>query len=308
LSPTWRRRAVAHVRRLLAVSERRACRVLSQPRMTQRYEATHPDDEERLVARMRELAAKHPRYGYRRIWALLRRGGWSINRKRVHRLWRREGLKVSRPQKRKRSRGSSENSCSVRKAEFPNHVWTWDFIHDHTMCRGLLKLLSLVDEYTRECLALEVSSSITARDAIEVLRRQFLARGAPDCIRSDNGPEFIAKAIQGWLGSASVETLYVAPGSPWENGYAEAFHSRLRDELPEHGGIREREGSPGACEHVARRLQPGATAQFLGIPHAGRVPGTLWAGRDHGGIRSDASEPRALRLSLWLVQKLGAGQ
>ena len=216
MSPTRRRRAVAHVRRLLAVSERRACRVLSQPRMTQRYETTRPDDEERLVARMRGLAAKHPRYGYRRIWALLRREGWSINRKRVHRLWRREGRNVARPQKRKRSLGSSENSCSTRKAESPNHVWTWDFIHDRTMCRGPLKLLSLVDEYTRECLALEVSGSITAQDAIAVLRRQFLVQGAPACIRSDNGPEFIAKAIQGWLESASVETLYVAPGSPWE--------------------------------------------------------------------------------------------
>jgi len=167
------------------VSERRACRVLSQPRMTQRYEATRPDDEERLVARMRGLATKHPRYGYRRIWALLRREGWSINRKRVHRLWSREGLKVTRPQKQKRFRGSSENSCSVRKAEFPNHVWTWDFIHDRTMCRGPLKLLSLVDEYTRECLALQVSGSITAQDAIEVLRRQFLVRGAPGYIRSE---------------------------------------------------------------------------------------------------------------------------
>ena len=108
-------------------------------------------------------------------------------------------------------------------------MWTWDFIHDRTMCRGPLKLLSLVDEYTRECLALAVSGSITAQDAIAVLRRQFLIRGAPVCIRSDHGPEFIAKAIQGWLGSASVETLYVAPGSPWENGSAEAFHSRLRD-------------------------------------------------------------------------------
>jgi hypothetical protein len=133
LSPTRRRRAVAHVRRLLVVSERRAWRVLSQPRMTQRYEATRPDDEERLVARMRELAGKHPRYGYRRIWALLRREGWSINRKRVHRPWpscgarRAEGLKVVRPRKRRRSRGPSENSCSVRKAESPNHVWTWDF-------------------------------------------------------------------------------------------------------------------------------------------------------------------------------------
>ena len=116
-------------------------------------------------------------------------------------------------------------------AEPPNHVWTWDFIHDRTLEGRPMKLLSLVDEYTRECLALEVSGSITAQDAIAVLGRQFLLRGAPRCIRSDNGPEFIAKTIQGWLDIASVETLYVAPDSPWENGYAEAFHSRLRDEF-----------------------------------------------------------------------------
>jgi transposase InsO family protein len=186
---------------------------------------------------MWRLAARHPRYGYRRIWALLRREGWSINRKRVYRLWpscgarRAEGLKVTRRRAPKRSRGSSENSCTVRKAEHPNHVWTWDFIHDRTLGGRPLKLLSLVDEYTRECLALEVSDSITAQDAIAVLHRQFLLRGSPGCIRSDNGPEFIAKAIQGWLTVASVETLYVAPGSPWENGYVEAFHSRLRDEF-----------------------------------------------------------------------------
>ena len=219
------------MRRLLDVSERRVCRALGIPRMTQRYAAKRPDDEERLVGDMRRLAEKHPRYGYRRIWALLRREGWSINRKRVYRLWRREGLKVTRRRIPKRSRGSSENSCTVRKAEHPNHVWTWDFIHDRTLEGRPVKLLSLVDECTRECLALEVSGSITARDAIAVLRRQFLVRGSPGCIRSDNGPEFIAKASQGWLGSASVETLYVAPGSPWENGYAEAFHSRLRDEF-----------------------------------------------------------------------------
>ena len=213
------------------VSERRACRVLSQPRMTQRYEATRPDDEERLVARMRGLAAKHPRYGYRRIWALLRREGWSINRKRVHRLWSREGLKVARPQKQKRFRGSSENSCSVRKAESPNHVWTWDFIHDRTMCRGPLKLLSLVDEYTRECLALEVDRSITADRLVEVLTSLFMTRGVPKHIRSDNGPEFVAQDIQRWLKRAEVNTLYIHKGSPWENGYVESFNGKLRDEL-----------------------------------------------------------------------------
>ena len=138
----------------------------------------------------------------------------------------------------KRSRGSSENGCTVRKAERPNHVWTWDFIHDRTLDGRPVKLLSLVDEHTRERLALAVPGSITARDAIiAVLHRQFLLRGSPRCIWSDNGPEFIAKAIQGWPDIASVETLYVAPGSPWENGYAEAFHSRLRDEFPNMGAF-----------------------------------------------------------------------
>jgi transposase InsO family protein len=151
--------------------------------MTQRYAQTRPDDEERLIGRMWSLAEKHPRYGYRRIWALLRREGWRFNRKRVYRLWRRKGLKVTRPRAAKRPRGSSENSCAVRTAEHPDHVWTWDFIHDRTLGSRPLKLLSLVDEYTRECVALEVSASITAQDAIAALRRQFLVRGAPGCIR-----------------------------------------------------------------------------------------------------------------------------
>lgn len=189
------------------------------------------EEEKRLIAEILVLVAQHPRYGYRRIWALLRRSGWRVNRKRIHRLWVQEGLKVPQKQRKRRHLGHSENSCVRRKAGHKDHVWTWDFIHDRTTSGRPLKCLSIVDEYTRECLALEVDRGITAEKVIDVLAELFRVRGVPKHIRSDNGPEFIAQAIRRWLSLAGVETLYVEPGSPWENGYAESFHSRLRDEL-----------------------------------------------------------------------------
>lgn len=215
------------------VSERRACEVLGQPRATQRYAVRTREEERRLVARMHALVREHPRYGYRRIGALLRREGWRVNRKRVHRLWRREGLKVPQKQRKKRSLGSGQNACSRRRAEHPDHVWAWDFIHDRTEDGRPLKWLSIVDEYTRECVALVVDRSLTSEAVLDVLAELFRTRGVPRHIRSDNGPEFIAKAIREWLLRVGVATLYVEPGSPWENGYAESFHSRLRDELLE---------------------------------------------------------------------------
>jgi len=183
------------------------------------------------VKRMHELVRRHPRYGYRRIWALLRQEGWPINRKRVHRLWRREGLKVPQKQRKKRRLGVSANSIIRRQAEHKDHVWCWDFIHDTDERGRPLKWLSIVDEFTRECLALEVARSITAADVIDVLAELFIIRGVPKHVRSDNGPEFIARAIRSYLAKAGVQTLYIAPGSPWENGYVESFHGRLRDEL-----------------------------------------------------------------------------
>jgi putative transposase len=213
------------------VSERRACGAIGQSRSSQRYESLEDEEEKRLIAEMLALVGQHPRYGYRRIWALLRRSGWRVNRKRIYRLWVQEGLKVPQIQRKRRRLGHSENSCVRRKAEHKDHVWTWDFIHDRTTNGRPLKWLSIVDEYTRECLALEVDRSITAEKVIDVLVELFRIRGVPKHIRSDNGPEFIAKAIRRWLSLAGVETLYVEPGSPWENGYAESFHSRLRDEL-----------------------------------------------------------------------------
>lgn len=220
-----------HVQRALGAPQRQACRALGQPRSTQRYAPRGREEEGRLVGRMLELVGRHPRYGYRRIWALLRAEGWRVNRKRVHRLWRREGLKVPRRRRRRRRLGSGENACARRPAERPNHVWAWDFIHDRTAGGGPLKWFSVVDEHTRKCLALEAGRRIASEEVIEVLARLFREHGTPQCIRSDGGPEFIAKAIRDWLSAIGVEVLYVEPGSPWENGYAESFHSRLRDEL-----------------------------------------------------------------------------
>jgi putative transposase len=227
-----RRQAVLLLQERFGVSERRACRVLGQQRSTQRLPPRAGTDEEaRLVARMLELVRKHPRYGYRRIWALLRREGWRVNRKRIHRLWRQQGLKVPRKQRKKRRLGSSANSCVRRPAEHKDHVWAWDFLHDRSSDGRSLKWFTLVDEYTRECLALEVDRGMTSQAVRAVLAGVMRARGAPRHIRSDNGPEFIAKVIRAWVTEAGLGTLYIAPGAPWENGYAESFNSKVRDEL-----------------------------------------------------------------------------
>jgi putative transposase len=212
------------------VSERRACRVLDQPRTSQRYQAKPLDDEAALVKRILELVREHPRYGYRFITAKLRQEGWNVNAKRVYRLWRREGLKVPQKKRKRRRLGTSENACHRRRAEHRDHVWCWDFIFDRTTGGSQLKWLSIEDEYTRESLALKVDRSITSEDVIDTLAELFAMRGVPGHIRSDNGPEFIALAIQRWLAQLQVETLYIEPGAPWENGYAESFHSRFRDE------------------------------------------------------------------------------
>ena len=223
---------MSRVQQELDVSERRACTVLGQPRGTQRYEPREIDSErKKLVERVHELVRKHPRFGYRRITVLLRRDGWRVNFKRIYRLWRKEGFKVPRKVRKKRRLGSSKNACHRRRAERKDHVWTWDFIHDRTTTGQPLKWLAIVDEYTRENLALVVDRSITAEKVLDVLVMLFVTRGVPECIRSDNGPEFIAQAIREHLARTGTQTLYIAPGSPWENGYAESFFSRLRDEL-----------------------------------------------------------------------------
>jgi transposase InsO family protein len=180
---------------------------------------------------MLELVRERPRFGYRRIAALLRKELWRASATRIYRLWRREGLKVPQKKRKRRRLGKSENGCHRRRAEHKDHVWCWDFVFDHTTNGSTLKWLSIVDEYTRECLCLKVDRSITSEDVIDTLAELFAMRGVPRHIRSDNGPEFIARVIQRWTKQLEIETLYVEPGSPWENGFAESFHSRLRDEF-----------------------------------------------------------------------------
>jgi transposase InsO family protein len=213
------------------VSERRACKVLEQPRSTQRYQAKIKDDERAIVAAMHRLVRQRPRFGYRRVHRLLVEEGFKVNRKRVWRLWKREGFKVPRKVRKKRRLGISANGIMRRRAEGINDVWCWDFVHDRDELGRPLKWLIIEDEFTREGLALEVDRGMTAADVIDVLAEVMLIRGVPRHIRSDNGPEFIANAIRDYLKRAGVQTLYIEPGAPWENGFAESFASRFRDEL-----------------------------------------------------------------------------
>jgi transposase InsO family protein len=205
--------------------------VLGQPRSTQRREPYVPEDEPVLVKRMVELATEYGRYGYRRITALLQAEGWKVNHKRVERLWRREGLKVPSRQPKRGRLWLNDGSCIRLRPEHPDHVWAYDFVHDRTHDGRPLRMLTLVDEFTRECLAIDVARRMTSEDVLERLTDLFIRRGVPDHIRSDNGAEFTAKAVREWLSKVGVRTLFIEPGSPWENGYIESFNGKLRDEL-----------------------------------------------------------------------------
>lgn len=214
------------------VSERKACRVVGQSRTSQRRTPRDVGDKERsLRARLRELAKNHPRYGYRRIAALLRPEGYAVNLKRIHRIWKEEGLQV--PQKRRswKKKGSAANSCTAKPATKPNEIWAYDFISDQTTEGRTLKILALVDECSCEVLALKAGRSFKSIDILEVLDELRMTRGLPRAIRSDNGPEFAAQAVQDFLAQHNSDTLYIEPGSPWQNGHAESFNARLRDEL-----------------------------------------------------------------------------
>jgi len=188
-------------------------------------------DEDQLVQNVVSLAAQYGRYGYRRITALLRREGWRVNHKRVERIWRQEGLKVPKRQPRRGRLWLHDGSCVRRRAEHRNHVWSYDFVTDRTQDGRALKLLTLVDEYTRECLAIDVRRRMRSIDVLDRLSQLFLERGTPQFIRSDNGPELTARLLQDWLRALGVTTLFIEPGSPWENGYVESFNGKLRDEL-----------------------------------------------------------------------------
>ena len=215
----------------LGLTERRACRITGQNRSTQRHHGPHLDRDDALRRRLREISREHPRWGYRKAWALLRGEGWEANRKRIQRLWREEGLRVP-PRRRKRRRLGTSTIPAIRlRAEHPNHVWAFDFQFDTTSDGRILKLLHVVDAHTREALAIEVARRIDADATVAVLERIALQRGAPTLIRMDNGPEMTAHAIRDWCRASGAGTSYIEPGSPWENPFVESFGSRVRDEL-----------------------------------------------------------------------------
>jgi putative transposase len=222
---------VERVKQELRVSERRACRVLGQARSTQRRRPMVRDDEDALTRRIIELASCYGRYGYRRITALLRREGWRVNHKRVERIWRREGLRVPGKQPKRGRLWLNDGSCIRLRPTHRDHVWSYDFIFDRTRDGRAVKIMTVIDEYTRECLALRAERSMKSEDVLEVLDDLFMRRGIPEHMRSDNGPEMTAKIVRSWLETLEVKPLYIEPGSPWENGYVESFHGKLRDEL-----------------------------------------------------------------------------
>jgi len=222
---------VEHAQEVFHVSERCVCRALGQPRSTQRYCGKVSDEEEILTERIVTLASQYGRYGYRRITAMLQREGWRVNHKRVERIWRQEGLKVPEKQPKRGRLWLNDGSCLRLRPEYPNHVWSYDFMLERTHDGRAFRILNVIDEYSRECIAIRVERSLDHEDVQECLAELFCTRGVPAHLRSDNGPEFIANQLRQWLNRLGVQTLFIEPGSPWENGYIESFNGKLRDEL-----------------------------------------------------------------------------
>jgi len=217
---------------LLHISQRRACQVLSQSRSTQRRLPDASAEEKRLTRDIIELATKFGRYGYRRITALLNnKKDWHVNHKRVERIWRRERLKVPKKQPKRGRLWLNDGSCVRLRPMHKDHVWSYDFVEDRTTDGRKFRILNIIDEFTRECLCARVARRLNSHDVIDALFELFILRGIPEHIRSDNGGEFTARAVRKWLGSLGVKTLFIEPGSPWENGYIESFNGKMRDEL-----------------------------------------------------------------------------
>ena len=215
----------------LGVSERWACRVVGQRRSTERYEPKRAEEDQALRAELRKFSKERPRWGYRRAHHHLREEGWDVNRKRVQRLWREEGLRVPVRKRKRRRLGSSTVPAERLRAERPNHVWAFDFQFDQTADGRALKLLNIVDEFTRESLAMLVARSIDTKTVVGSLQRLCGERGAPELLRCDNGPEMTAHALRDWCTLSGAGTAFIEPGSPWQNPFVESFHSRVRDEL-----------------------------------------------------------------------------
>jgi putative transposase len=222
---------IIRVCELLHISQRRACQVLGQARSTQRRTSCPSAEENRFTKRIVYLATKYGRYGYRRVTALLNSEGWRVNHKRVERIWRQEGLKVPQKQPKRGRLWLNDGSCIRLRPEHKDHVWSYDFVKARTADGRAFRILTIIDEFTRECLAMLVNRSIKSQDVIDQLFQLFVLRGIPEHIRSDNGPEFTAREIRKWLDRIAVKTLFIEPGSPWENGYIESFNGKLRDEV-----------------------------------------------------------------------------
>ncbi len=218
------------IREKYSLTERHACRIVGQPRGTQRYTTIVRADEDGLTGAIISLASQYGRYGYRRITSLLADAGWQVGCDRVQRIWRREGLKVPRKQKPRGRLWLNDGSCIRLRPLHRNHVWSYDFVEAHTHDGRKLRLLTLIDEFTRECLAIRVARRINSFGVIETMADAMLERGVPEHIRSDNGAEMTAKVVRSWLANLGAQTLYIEPGSPWENGYCESFNGKLRDE------------------------------------------------------------------------------
>jgi len=212
------------------VSERKACFALSHPRSTQRYTPTQKADEDDLTKAIVSLACEYGRYGYRRITALLNNDGWCVGRDRVQRIWRREGLKIPKKQKPRGRLWLNDGSCLRLRPTHQHHVWSYDFVHHITLDGRKLRMMTLIDEYTRQCLAIRVERKLGGINVIETLSDAMIEHGIPEHIRSDNGPEMTSKLVRNWLAQVGAQTLYIEPGSPWENGYCESFNGKLRDE------------------------------------------------------------------------------
>ena len=213
------------------MSERRVCGVLNWPRSAVRYKHKQPENDAHLRADIAHLASKYGRYGYRRVTALLQAEGWRVNRKRVERIWREEGLRVPKRQPKKGRLYLNDGSCIRLRPCWQNHVWSYDFVSERLHNGKKFKMLTIIDEYSRKCLAIKVGYPMKAEQVLEALAELFISEGLPDYIRSDNGSEFTAKAVQAWLAKLQVKTAYITPGSPWENGFNERFNGSLRDEL-----------------------------------------------------------------------------
>ena len=278
LSPARRRDAVEHVRRRLGVSERRACRVLKQSRTTQRYVPRQPDDEQVLTERIVNLAREYGRYGYRRVTALLRMEGWLVNHKRVQRIWRREGLKVPKKQPKRARLWLNDGSCIRLRPENKDHVWAYDFVHHRTHDGRAMRLLTIVDEYTRESLAIDVARKLNSEDVLHRLGRLFVHRGIPAHIRSDNGPEFTAEGGSRLAGPARRRHAVHRAGLPMGERLCGELQRQAQRRAAERGDLLHAEGGKGSDREMAPAVRPRTTAQLAGLSTSGTGSGVVETG------------------------------